>query len=106
MVTPNFKKFDTLSLHAGQQPDPASAARHGPVVQDPPRITAVNVSRTVFKTLREVGIDRLIEVRDEPVDPPGVPLTKLEGEIGLRPVAPIRRIVEGLVAHERQRVEA
>ncbi|MGA1201959.1 MAG: STAS domain-containing protein [Planctomycetota bacterium] len=47
---------------------------------DPPRITAVNVSRTVFKTLREVGIDRLIEVRDEPVDPPGVPLTKLEGE--------------------------
>ena len=33
-------------------------------------------------------------------------LTKLEGEIGLRPVAPIRRIVEGLVAHERQRVEA
>jgi O-acetylhomoserine (thiol)-lyase len=33
MVTPKFMKFDTLSLHAGQQPDPATGARAVPIYQ-------------------------------------------------------------------------
>ncbi len=33
MVSPKFKKFDTLSLHAGQQADPATGARAVPVYQ-------------------------------------------------------------------------
>ena len=33
MVKPNFLKFDTLSLHAGQQPDPATGARAQPIYQ-------------------------------------------------------------------------
>ena len=33
MVTPKFKKFDTLSLHAGQQADPATGARAVPIYQ-------------------------------------------------------------------------
>ena len=33
MVTPKFSKFDTLSLHAGQQPDPTTGARAVPIYQ-------------------------------------------------------------------------
>ena len=33
MVKPNFLKIDTLSLHAGQQPDPATGARAQPIYQ-------------------------------------------------------------------------
>ena len=33
MVKPNFLKFDTLSLHAGQQPDPYTGARAQPIYQ-------------------------------------------------------------------------
>ena len=33
MVKPRFKKFDTLSLHAGQQPDPVTGARAVPIYQ-------------------------------------------------------------------------
>ncbi len=33
MVQPKFLKFDTLSLHAGQQPDPATGARAVPIYQ-------------------------------------------------------------------------
>lgn len=33
MVSPKFPKFDTLSLHAGQQPDPATGARAVPIYQ-------------------------------------------------------------------------
>ncbi|MAH85150.1 MAG: O-acetylhomoserine aminocarboxypropyltransferase [Rhodospirillaceae bacterium TMED8] len=33
MVTPKFFQFDTLSLHAGQQPDPATGARAVPIYQ-------------------------------------------------------------------------
>ncbi len=33
MVTPKFLKFDTLALHAGQQPDPATGARAVPIYQ-------------------------------------------------------------------------
>jgi len=33
MVTPKFLNFDTLSLHAGQQPDPATGARAVPIYQ-------------------------------------------------------------------------
>ena len=33
MVDPNYLKFDTLSLHAGQQPDPATGARAVPIYQ-------------------------------------------------------------------------
>jgi O-acetylhomoserine (thiol)-lyase len=33
MVDPKFFKFDTLSLHAGQQPDPATGARAVPIYQ-------------------------------------------------------------------------
>jgi len=33
MVEPKFKKFDTLSLHAGQQPDPVTGARAVPIYQ-------------------------------------------------------------------------
>ena len=33
MVTPKFFEFDTLSLHAGQQPDPATGARAVPIYQ-------------------------------------------------------------------------
>ena len=33
MVTPKFMKFDTLSLHAGQQPDSATGARAVPIYQ-------------------------------------------------------------------------
>ncbi|MEK9751886.1 MAG: O-acetylhomoserine aminocarboxypropyltransferase [Rhodospirillaceae bacterium] len=33
MVTPKFLKFDTLSLHAGQQPDSATGARAVPIYQ-------------------------------------------------------------------------
>ena len=33
MVTPKFLKFDTLSLHAGQQPDPTTGARAVPIYQ-------------------------------------------------------------------------
>ncbi|HEX7006983.1 MAG TPA: PLP-dependent transferase, partial [Alphaproteobacteria bacterium] len=33
MVDPRFFKFDTLSLHAGQQPDPATGARAVPIYQ-------------------------------------------------------------------------
>ena len=33
MVTPKFLKFDTLSLHAGQQPDAATGARAVPIYQ-------------------------------------------------------------------------
>ena len=31
MVEPDFLRFDTLSLHAGQQPDPATGARAVPL---------------------------------------------------------------------------
>lgn len=33
MVKPSFLKFDTLSLHAGQQPDPYTGARAQPIYQ-------------------------------------------------------------------------
>ncbi|MEQ9607454.1 MAG: O-acetylhomoserine aminocarboxypropyltransferase [Kiloniellaceae bacterium] len=33
MADPKFLKFDTLSLHAGQQPDPATGARAVPIYQ-------------------------------------------------------------------------
>ena len=33
MVDPKFMKFDTLSLHGGQQPDPATSARAVPIYQ-------------------------------------------------------------------------
>ncbi|MDA0262036.1 MAG: PLP-dependent transferase, partial [Proteobacteria bacterium] len=33
MVDPNYLKFDTLSLHAGQRPDPATGARAVPIYQ-------------------------------------------------------------------------
>ena len=33
MVDPNYLKFDTLSLHAGQQPDPTTGARAVPIYQ-------------------------------------------------------------------------
>ncbi len=33
MVTPKFMKFDTLSLHAGQQADPTTGARAVPIYQ-------------------------------------------------------------------------
>ena len=33
MVSPKFLNFDTLSLHAGQQPDPATGARAVPIYQ-------------------------------------------------------------------------
>ena len=33
MADPKFLKFDTLSLHAGQQPDPATGARALPIYQ-------------------------------------------------------------------------
>jgi O-acetylhomoserine (thiol)-lyase len=33
MVTPDFLKFSTLALHAGQQPDPATGARAVPIYQ-------------------------------------------------------------------------
>ncbi|MDH3234979.1 MAG: O-acetylhomoserine aminocarboxypropyltransferase [Alphaproteobacteria bacterium] len=33
MVDPNLPKFDTLSLHAGQHPDPATGARAVPIYQ-------------------------------------------------------------------------
>jgi len=33
VVKPKFLKFDTLSLHAGQQPDPATGARAQPIYQ-------------------------------------------------------------------------
>lgn len=33
MADPRFLKFDTLSLHAGQQPDPATGARAVPIYQ-------------------------------------------------------------------------
>ena len=33
MADPKFLKFDTLSLHAGQRPDPATGARAVPIYQ-------------------------------------------------------------------------
>ena len=33
MTNPEFLKFDTLSLHAGQQPDPVNRARAVPIYQ-------------------------------------------------------------------------
>src|SRR5246127_2646624 len=33
MADPKFLRFDTLSLHAGQQPDPATGARAVPIYQ-------------------------------------------------------------------------
>src|SRR3546814_2932682 len=33
MIDPKLLKFDTLSLHAGQQPDPATGARAAPIYQ-------------------------------------------------------------------------
>ena len=33
MVDPKYLKFDTLSLHAGQQPDPVTGARAVPIYQ-------------------------------------------------------------------------
>ena len=33
MVDPHLPKFDTLSLHAGQQPDAATGARAVPIYQ-------------------------------------------------------------------------
>lgn len=33
MLEPKFLRFDTLSLHAGQQPDPATGARAVPIYQ-------------------------------------------------------------------------
>ncbi|MCZ6484041.1 MAG: PLP-dependent transferase, partial [Alphaproteobacteria bacterium] len=33
MVDPSFMKFDTLSLHGGQQPDPTTGARAVPIYQ-------------------------------------------------------------------------
>ena len=33
MVEPDFLRFDTLSLHAGQQPDPTTGARAVPIYQ-------------------------------------------------------------------------
>src|SRR3989304_4118972 len=38
MADPKFLKFDTLSLHAGQQPDPATGARAGPIYQTTPYV--------------------------------------------------------------------
>ena len=32
-MKPDFLKFDTLSLHAGQQPDPVTGARAVPIYQ-------------------------------------------------------------------------
>ena len=31
MIEPDFLRFDTLSLHAGQQPDPTTGARAVPL---------------------------------------------------------------------------
>src|SRR3546814_18352154 len=33
MLEPKFLRFDTLSLHAGQQPDPTTGARAVPIYQ-------------------------------------------------------------------------
>ena len=33
MAKPSNYKFDTLSLHAGQKPDPTTGARAGPIYQ-------------------------------------------------------------------------
>ena len=33
MADPKFLKFDSLSLHAGQQPDPVTGARAVPIYQ-------------------------------------------------------------------------
>jgi O-acetylhomoserine (thiol)-lyase len=33
MSAPNYIRFDTLSLHAGQRPDPATGARATPIYQ-------------------------------------------------------------------------
>ena len=33
MVQPDFMGFDTLSLHAGQEPDPTTGARAVPIYQ-------------------------------------------------------------------------
>ena len=33
MTTPKSPRFDTLSLHAGQRPDPATGARAVPIYQ-------------------------------------------------------------------------
>src|SRR5512145_3535867 len=33
MTTPKSPRFDTLALHAGQQPDPATGARATPIYQ-------------------------------------------------------------------------
>ncbi len=33
MTTPKSPRFDTLSLHAGQQPDPATGSRAVPIYQ-------------------------------------------------------------------------
>ena len=33
MVDPDYLKFDTLSLHAGQEPDPVTGARAVPIYQ-------------------------------------------------------------------------
>src|SRR5258708_8357776 len=35
MLDPKFFKFDTLSLHAGQHPDPVTGARAVPIYQTP-----------------------------------------------------------------------
>ena len=33
MVEPDYLKFDTLSLHAGQEPDPTTGSRGVPIYQ-------------------------------------------------------------------------
>ena len=33
MADPRFLRFDSLSMHAGQQPDPATGARAVPIYQ-------------------------------------------------------------------------
>src|SRR5258706_11241700 len=35
MADPKFPRFDTLALHAGQRPDPATGARAVPIYQTP-----------------------------------------------------------------------
>lgn len=42
-----------------------------------PTVTAVNVGRTVHRTLSEVGIDRLIRIVPAPVELPEIPMRRL-----------------------------
>jgi len=81
MATPRFLKFDTLSLHAGQRPDPATRARATPIYQ-----TASYVFEDADQAAAIFNIERTGHVYSRITNPTNAVLEErisaLEGGVG------------------------